>query len=242
MTDLRFYGKPPPGTSTDPLPGRLVVIEGVDGVGRSTQIALLSEWLELRGHAVLTSGLTRSRLAGRGIERAKEGNTLDPLTLNLFYATDFCDRLEREIIPALRAGAVALVDRYFYSIMARAIVRGLAPEWLQNLYGFAPVPDKTIYLDIDVDSLIPRVLSNKGFDYWESGQDFLRNPELFQNFVQYKKLFLSEFQILARDHNMTVVDARGSIAEVFSEIRGELEVILKDMTAKSAQALQKSVS
>src|SRR5687768_9088342 len=100
MTALRFYGEKPPGIDEGELPGRLIVIEGVDSVGRSTQIALLREWLEARGYAVINTGLTRSELAGRGIKRAKRGNTLDPLTLNLFYATDFWDRLERQIIPA----------------------------------------------------------------------------------------------------------------------------------------------
>src|SRR5207302_1429492 len=129
----RFYGEPPPGIERTSLPGRLVVIEGTDGVGRSTHIALLKEWLEARGYAVVNTGLRRSQLAGRGIERAKAGNTLDPLTLNLLYATDFWDRMERQILPALRAGMVALVDRYIFSLMARAPVRGLAGAWVVNL-------------------------------------------------------------------------------------------------------------
>ena len=110
MTELKFYGDRPPGIEGHALPGRLIVIEGTDGVGRSTHIALLKEWLEDRGIAVLDTGLTRSELAGPGIKRAKEGNTLDPFTLNLFYATDFWDRLERQIFPALRAGMVALTS------------------------------------------------------------------------------------------------------------------------------------
>ncbi|MSQ28538.1 MAG: hypothetical protein EXR51_10460 [Dehalococcoidia bacterium] len=106
MTELKFYGDRPPGIDGDTLPGRLVVIEGVDSVGRSTQIALLREWLEDRGYAVMNTGLSRSLPAGRGIQRAKRGHTLDPITLNLFYATDFWDRLERQILPALSAGRI----------------------------------------------------------------------------------------------------------------------------------------
>ncbi|MBV9359385.1 MAG: thymidylate kinase, partial [Chloroflexi bacterium] len=159
MTELRFYGHRPPGIDGSSLPGRLIVIEGTDGVGRSTQIALLTEWLEARGHAVVNTGLRRSDLAGRGIERAKRGNTLDPLTLNLFYATDFWDRLERQIVPALRAGMVALVDRYVFSLTARAVVRGVPEDWMTDLYQFALVPDLVVYLDIDVPHLLPRVLS-----------------------------------------------------------------------------------
>ena len=230
MNALRFYGHPPPGITGEPLPGRLVVIEGVDSVGRSTQIALLREWLELRGYAVLNTGLRRSLLAGRGIQRAKRGNTLDTLTLNLFYATDFWDRLERQIIPALRAGAIALVDRYIFSLMARAIVRGVSPKWMEDLYGFAPIPDKIIYLDIDVERLIPRALTSSGFDYWESGQDFLRNPDLFHDFTQYQDLLLAEFRRLAGVYDFTIVDGRGTIGEVFTKLSQELEELLASMT------------
>src|SRR5690606_13590149 len=167
VTRIEFYGGRPPGIEGDELPGRLIVLEGTDGVGRSTQVSLLKEWLEDSGYGVVDTGLRRSELAGRGIERALRGNTLDPITLNLLYATDFWDRLERRIVPALRAGMVALVDRYVFSLMARAIVRGVPADWIEGVYGFALVPDQVIYLDIDVDSLLPRVLSGRGLDYWE---------------------------------------------------------------------------
>src|SRR5919109_587577 len=146
MTSMRFYGERPPGIDDEELPGRLIVIEGTDGVGRSTHIALLTEWLEARGYAVVSSGLRRSVLAGRGIQRAKRGNTLDPLTLNLFYATDFWDRLERQIVPALRAGMVALVDRYVFSLIARTAVRGVSADWMEALYGFSLIPDAVMFL------------------------------------------------------------------------------------------------
>src|ERR671935_238713 len=137
MTTLTYYGDPAPGIGApgEVLPGRLIVVEGTDGVGRSTQIALLKEWLEARGYAVVSTGLRRSELVGRGIDRAKRGNTLDPLTLSLFYAADFWDRLVRRILPALRAGMVALVDRYVFSLMARAVVRGVPADWMDSLYG-----------------------------------------------------------------------------------------------------------
>lgn len=229
MTALRFYGDPPAGIDEAPLPGRLVVVEGVDGVGRSTQIALLSEWLEDNGYAVLNTGLTRSELAGRGIKRAKRGNTLDSLTLNLFYATDFWDRLERQIIPALRAGMVALVDRYFFSLLARAAVRGVSSRWMEDLYGFALVPDKVIYLDIDVTHLVPRTLASTGFDYWESGQDFLRGPGLYDTFVEYQTVLLQEFRRLAAKHDFSVVDARGSIDDVFEQLRDHVAGVVEGM-------------
>ena len=228
MTEVRFYGHRPPGIEGQHLPGRLIVIEGTDGVGRSTQVALLKEWLEDRGYAVLDTGLVRSELAGPGIKRAKQGHTLDPITLNLFYATDFWDRLERQIIPALRAGMVALVDRYIVSLIARASVRGVSREWMEHLYGFALIPDRTVYLDIDVDHLRPRVLA-RGFDYWESGLDFLREQDVYRSFEKYQTELLAEFLRLAEDHHFEVVDARGSIAEVFDVLRAKVEEAVQGM-------------
>jgi len=229
MTVPRFYGERPPGVETTDLPGRLIVIEGTDGVGRSTHVALLKEWLEARGYAVVNTGLRRSELAGRGIERAKRGNTLDPLTLNLLYATDFWDRLERQILPALRAGMVALVDRYIFSLMARARVRGLTAEWVENLFGFALVPDLVVYLDIDIRHLVPRVLSTTGFDYWESGQDYLPSPDVYNNYVEHQTRLLAEFRRLATQHGFTTVDARGPVPEVFRALADVIEPVIQDM-------------
>jgi dTMP kinase len=234
VTALRFYGDRPPGVEGDELPGRLIVIEGTDGVGRSTQVTLLTEWLEARGYAVVNTGLRRSQLAGRGIERAKRGNTLDPLTLNLLYATDFWDRLERQILPALRAGMVALVDRYIFSLMSRAIVRGLSREWLDNLFAFALVPDLVIYLDIDVEQLIPRVLASTGFDYWESGQDYLPGQDVFHSFVEYQTHLLAELRRQASEHGFVTVDARPPIHEVFQTLCEAIEPVVSGMGSATA--------
>ena len=155
MTDVKFFGEPPPGIDQDWLPGRLIVIEGTDGVGRSTIISILKEYLEASGWGVVDSGLRRSPLVGPGIDQAKAGHTLDPITLNLFYATDFWDRLEKSIIPALQAGKIAIADRYIYSMIARARVRGVPARWLDDVLEFAIVPDRILYLDIDVDELLP---------------------------------------------------------------------------------------
>ena len=233
MTRLTFFGDPPPSIEGTELPGRLIVLEGTDGVGRSTHIALLKEWLEAHGHAVIDTGLRRSDLAGRGIERAKRGNTLDSLTLNLFYATDFLDRLERQIIPALRAGMVALVDRYIFSLIARAAVRGVPRDWIQDVYGFALIPDKVIYLDIDIAQLQPRVVASHGFDYWESGQDYLRNPGLFDGWVTYQTALLAEFRQLADEHGFTVINARGTLAEVFNDLQHEVRQVVEGMSRQS---------
>src|ERR1051326_1684633 len=120
---MQFYGTPLPGVEQEDSPGELIVIEGTGGVGRPTHGAAMRSWLESRGHAVLDTGMTRSVLAGRGIKDAKTGTTLGGLTMQLFYATDFVDRLENEMLPALRAGFVVLTDRYIYSAIARATFR-----------------------------------------------------------------------------------------------------------------------
>jgi len=231
VTELRFFGDRPPGVEDESLPGRFIVVEATDGVGRSTQIRLLMEWLEGQGYAVIHTGLRRSDLAGPGIQRAKEGHTLDPTTLNLFYATDVWDRLDRQILPGLRAGMVVLADRYVFSLIARAVVRGVSPRWMEDLYGFALIPDKVIYLDIDVEHLLPRVLSSSGFDYWESGQDFLRGATVFDNFVTYQGMLLDEFRRLAATHQFAVVDARGAVATVFRALRTEVEAVVRGMGA-----------
>ena len=149
------YGKLLPGMRLADLPGKLIVIEGTDGAGRSTQIDLLKPWLEELGHAVVDTGMTRSPLAGEGIRRAKEGNNLGRVTQALFYATDFVDRLENEIVPALRAGFIVLTDRYIYSLMARAIVRGMEPRWIRSIYSVALKPDAVFYLRIGINHLLP---------------------------------------------------------------------------------------
>jgi len=236
MTELRFFGFRPPGIEGQSLPGRLVVIEATDGVGRSTQVALLKEWLEDEGYAVLDTGLRRSDLAGPGIERAKQGHTLDPITLNLFYATDFWDRLERLIIPGLRAGMVVIADRYVFSLIARAAVRGVSERWLEQLYGFALIPDRVIYLDIDAEQLLPRVLRRGGFDYWESGMDFIRGPNVHDNFMQNQRMLLAEFRKLAVRHDFTVIDARGSVAKIFRGLRTEVEDVVSGMGLESVGA------
>jgi dTMP kinase len=242
MTGVRFYGDRPPGIQDRSFPGRLLVIEATDAVGRSTQVALLKEWLEDEGYAVMDTGFRRSPLAGPGIERAKEGHTLDPITLNLFYATDFWDRLERQIIPALRAGMVVLADRYIFSLIARALVRGISSQWIEDLYGFALVPDRVIYLDIDLEHLLPRVLSSSGFEYWESGQDFLRGPDVFTSFVRYQELLLEEFRRLAVRYDFTVIDGRGTVAHVFDALRSEVWSVVRGMTQDRPAVIEGDLS
>src|SRR5579871_2414238 len=195
MTQVAFYGIDTVRVRSEEglLPGRLFAIEGTDGVGRSTQIQHLRTWLESSGYAVIDTGQRRSALAGRGIDEAKQGHTLGPLTMDLFYATDFVDRFENQILPALRAGFVVLTDRYIYSLMARAILRGADPRWIRSAYGFALKPDAIFYLRIGVDDLVPRVVFSRGFDYWESGMDIHPGEDMYDSFRKYQGELLQEF-------------------------------------------------
>ena len=217
---LQFYSEPLPGVDTSELLGKLIVIEGPDAVGRSTQIALLRHWLEQEGHAVLDTGMARSALAGKGIQMAKEGNTLGPITMTLFYTTDFADRLENEIIPSLRAGFVVLIDRYIFSIMARAIARGEDRKWIEQVAGFALVPHAVFYLRAEVDQLVQRVVLGRGqFDYWESGMDLRFGPDMYESFVRYQTRLIRALDSMVEPYGFTVIDAGQPIERIFRELQ-----------------------
>jgi dTMP kinase len=243
MTEINFYGE---GLASfdrkKSLPGRLIVLEGTDGVGRSTQIALLREWVESKGYAVQSTGLKRSDLAGKGIKEAQQGHTLGLLTTNLFYATDMVDRLEKVIIPALRAGFVVLTDRYIYSIIARAMVRGVDPTWIRDVFGFALVPDAVFYLHADLPHLIPRVLNARGFDYWESGMDFLPHRDYYDAFVEYQTRLLAQFEAMIDEYDFHRIDATRSIREVFQDLKTQMEEVLADMKPISLQKAEKDLA
>ena len=217
---LEFYTETLPGVETSELQGKLIVIEGPDAVGRSTQVALLRQWLEREGHAVLDTGMARSALAGKGIKMAKEGNTLGPITMTLFYTTDFADRLENEIIPALRAGFVVLIDRYIYSIMARAIARNEDRRWIEQVAGFALVPHATYYLHANVETLVSRVVLGRGaFDYWESGMDLRFGDDMYESFLRYQKRLIRALDSMAKVYHFTTIDARRPPAVILNELR-----------------------
>lgn len=213
------YGKVLPGMRLSDLPGKLIVIEGTDGAGRTTQIDLLKPWLEELGHAVLDTGMTRSRLAGEGIRRAKEGNNLGRITQSLFYATDFVDRLENEMVPALRAGFIVLTDRYIYSLMARANARGMNHSWMRNIFSVALKPDAVFYLRICIDQLVSRVIFSRGFDYWESGMDLFPGHDMYDSFCNYQSALLKEFDRLSEEYKFETVDASSDAKTVFAELQ-----------------------
>lgn len=236
MRGMKFYGTPPPGFGGEAYAGKLIVVEGTDGVGRSTHITMLRSWLESRGHAVLDTGMTRSVLAARGIKEAKRGTTLGRLTMQLFYATDFADRLENEMLPALRAGFVVLTDRYIYSAIARATVRGVDARWVRSIYGIALVPDLVLYLRIHrAEELVSRVLaSGRKFDYWESGMDMNLGEDFYDSFVAYQARLLKEFDEMTGEYGFRVVDASRSIRRVAADLRRAVARVLERDEAAQA--------
>jgi dTMP kinase len=217
---LQFYNEPLPGINSEELHGKLLVIEGPDAVGRSTQVAKLRQWLEQEGHAVLDTGMARGALAGKGIKQAKEGNTLGPLTMTLYYTTDFADRLENQIVPALRAGFVVLTDRYIFSIMARAIARGEDRRWIEQVTGFGLVPHAVYYLRADVRNLVSRVVLGRGaFDYWESGMDIRFGDNMFDSFVKYQTRLIRALDVMAKKYAFITLDATRPPDAIFHDLK-----------------------
>ncbi|TSA41410.1 MAG: dTMP kinase [Verrucomicrobiales bacterium] len=222
-----FYGDGIPGVNPEELVGKLIVVEGADGSGRSTQIASLVEWLETNGHATVQVGLKRSTLVSEELERAQNGNILSRTTLSLFYATDFADQLENIILPALKAGFIVLADRYIYTLMARDIVRGMDAAWLKNLYGIALKPDAVFYLTIEPNELVQRNLAKTAtLDYWESGMDLGFSRDLFDSFIEYQTLMQSAFRRLQKTYGFSIVNGNRAVPEVNAELKKKISVVL----------------
>ncbi|MFZ1978387.1 MAG: thymidylate kinase [Bacteroidota bacterium] len=236
-----FYGFGLPYVETEDLSGKLIVVEGTDGVGRSTQIDDIKKWLEVKGFGVVTTGWTRSPLMGKAIDEAKSGHTLNVNTFSLLYAADFADRLEHEIIPALRSGFVVLADRYIYTAFARSVVRGANRQWIRKVFGFAINPDAIFYMRIGVEDLIPRVinsqtlqkryweeLSGEGMDYWESGMDMRLGDDFYDSFVEYQKRILKEFDKMTKEFSFQTIDASKNFEEINRDLKQEILGILEN--------------
>lgn len=228
MSDSKFYGAGFPYREIGDLPGKLIVLEGSDGVGRSTQTQLLRRVLEDEGFAVSDTGLRRSEMTQKGIEDARKGHTLSRITMSLFYATDFADRLENQIIPALQAGFVVLSDRYFYSIMARDIVRGADSAWARKIYGFALKPDLVLYLKADVTDLVSRLIYGRGLNYWEAGMDIHPSNNLYDSFIDYQSELTLIFDQFAKEYNFVTIDAGRPVMDVFAESETYILDLLED--------------
>ncbi|MCU0453177.1 MAG: thymidylate kinase [Bacteroidetes bacterium] len=239
-----FYGSGLPYVDVNEFTGKLIVIEGTDGVGRSTQIEELKRWLEVKGYGVVTTGWTRSPLMGKAIEEAKSGHTLNTNTFSLLYAADFADRLEHEIIPSLRAGFVVLADRYIFTAFARSVVRGADRQWIRKVFGFSLEPDAVFYMRIGIEDLIPRVINSttlqrryweeeqgEGLDYWESGMDLRLGDDFYDSFVEYQKSMLREFDKMTNEFHFQIIDASHSFDEVNKALKQGILAVLQDHDA-----------
>jgi len=223
----RFYGHGIPGVDPEKLVGKLVVVEGADGSGRSTQIARLVTWLEGRGHATVQVGLKRSTLVSEELEQAQQGNILSHMTMSLFYATDFADQLENIILPALKAGFMVLADRYIYTLMVRDLVRGADEQWVKDLYGIALVPDAVFYLNVSSQTLVQRTFAkNSTLDYWESGMDLGLSRDMFDSFLKYQTLVQEQFKRLQATYGFTIVNGERSVEDLNAELQQKIESTL----------------
>lgn len=226
-TSRRFYGHGLPRVDLKRLAGRLIVVEGADGSGRSTQIAMLMRWLEGAGHATVQVGLKRSTLVSEELDQAKKGNILSRSTLSLFYATDFADQLENSILPALKAGFIVLADRYIYTLMARDLVRGMNAKWLENLYGIALVPDAVFYLKVSPEILVQRNFAKDfALDYWESGMDLGLSRDMFDSFIKYQGLMAAQFEKLQANYGFGIIDGDRAPDEINAELQQMTEQVL----------------
>ncbi|HSI12447.1 MAG TPA: thymidylate kinase [Chthoniobacter sp.] len=221
--DNPFFGRRLPEVREAKFAGKLFAIEGADGSGRSTQIGMLSQWLEANGYAVRHMGLRRSNLVSEELEEAKQGNVLTHTTMSLFYATDFFDQLVHEIIPALRAGLIVIADRYIYTLMARDLVRGADRAWTRNLYSPALVPDAVFYFRVSAAQLVDRNFQkNSTLDYWESGMDLGLSRDMFSSFVKFQRMLQNEFQKMQKEYGFEVINGNSRVDTIQRELRKKI--------------------
>ncbi len=207
--------------------GLLVVIEGTDGSGKSTQISKLKRWIEDQSYGAMVSEWKTSKFIADAINDAKERNLLNATTFSLLYAADFADRLEQVIIPALKAGFVVILDRYIYTAYVRDVVRGHDIEWLKNLYNYAPEPDMVFYLDVPVEILLKRIIGTTGLDYWESGRDIGLSSDFYESFRIYQDKCIAEYQKMKQEYNFISIDGTLSEKEIHKKIISHVKDILE---------------
>src|ERR1700736_6304366 len=215
-----FYGEALVGFDPSEITGSLIVIEGMDGSGRSTQITLLQEWLESEGFAVQTSGLRRSNLVGRDIDELLAKNAVTRLTLALMYATDFFDQPEHRIVPALRSGAVVLADRFIFTLIAHGVVRGINRDYLAGLYAMALRPNLTFWLNVRPETAFAREFKKaQAISYWGAGRDMSLSHDLYFSFVRYQTMIKRELEALAKRNNFIKLDGERSVSVVNKQLR-----------------------
>ena len=206
--------------------GLLIVIEGTDGSGKSTQLELLKKYLQDQSYGVMVSEWKTSRLIADVIDDAKDRNLLNATTYSLLYAADFADRLENQIIPALKSGFIVLLDRYYYTALARDVVRGQNIDWVKNLYEYAPEPDLVFYLDMPVDVLLKRIIGTTGLDFYESGRDVGFSTDFYNSFEIYQNKCLEQYENMKKEYGFISIDGTKSIPEIHKIMNSEVQKIL----------------
>ncbi len=207
--------------------GLLIVIEGTDGSGKSTQIDRLKRWIEDQSYGVMVSEWKTSKFIADAINDAKERNLLNATTFSLLYAADFADRFENIILPSLKAGFVVILDRYIYTAYARDVVRGHDISWVKNLYEYAPEPDMVFYLDVPVEILLKRIIGTTGLDYWESGRDIGLSSDFYKSFQIYQGKCLDEYQKMIKKYGFISLDGTLSEKEIHKKIISHVKDILE---------------
>ena len=214
-------------------PGKLFIVEGVDGSGKSTQIALLEKWLECEGYSVFFTEWNSSELVKETTKEAKKKNLLTPTTFSLLHATDFADRLNYQIIPPLKAGMIVLADRYAYTAFARDVVRGVSPQWVRNLYSFSVKPDISFYFDVPIQTACDRILSNRTeIKFHESGMDLGLSMDTRESFKMFQGKIMDEYKKMVDEFNLTTVDATDEIHDQQNIVRAKVKEALKCYSKK----------
>jgi dTMP kinase len=207
------------------FPGKLLVVEGVDGSGKSTQLDLLRNWLESKGKSVIFTEWNSSNLISKTIKQAKRSNSLIPVTFSILHATDFADRLENIIIPALKAGLIVLADRYCFTAFARDVARGVDKEWVRNLYGFSIRPDGAFYFQVPVEISLARIANSRLPGFYESGMDIGLSQDPKESFQLFQTMIINEYDKMVSEFDFHTMPATRPIHEqqmLFRQTASEL--------------------
>jgi dTMP kinase len=218
------------GTNGHRYPGRLFVVEGADGSGKSTQLTLLAQWLRAEGYPVVFSEWNSSPIVRSTTRRGKKRRMLTSLTFSLIHATDFSDRIERDIVPSLKAGAIVLADRYVYTAFARDVMRGVSPRWVRSLYRFAVVPTQAFYFRVPIEIALKRILSARPkLKYYEAGMDLGLHPDIQESYTRFQSLILQEYERLVEEFGLTVMDATQPVEVQQRILRGAIKPHLEGL-------------
>lgn len=218
------------------IPGKLVVVEGIDGSGKSTQIRLLEKWLRFNNIDVFKTEWNSSELVKQVTSKGKKKVTLTPTTFCLLHATDFADRFERNILPLLRAGYFVLADRYVYTAYARDITRGCEASWVHRVYNFAIKPDIVFYYKVPIDVAMDRILSGRPkLKYYEAGMDMNLSRDPYDSYRMFQSKILEQYDRMSKKEKFTIVDATMSIKEQQTQMREKVKKLLPPGLVKTIE-------